>query len=148
MFKAPGLFTLTLALGVAATLASATDCPPAVSGAARKAHPGATVQSCRKESENGTTRYEVKLEGKGGKKLALDVTPEGNILLTEEAVAVSAVPPAVMSALQTKFAGAAPKRAEKQTAADGKVTYELAFSSGGKKKEATFTSDGTFVEEE
>lgn len=140
--------TVALALGFATTLVAAGDCPVAVSTAARKAHPGATVQACKQEHENGTTQYEVKLDGKGGERIELDVSPEGNILLTEEVVSLATVPPAVVSALQSKYAGAAPKRAEKQTAADGKVTYELAFSAGGKKKEATFTADGTFVEEE
>ena len=61
---------------------------------------------------------------------------------------MKSVPPEVMNAFQGKYAGATPTRAEKQTAADGKVSYELAFSAGGKKKEVTFTSEGGFVEEE
>jgi hypothetical protein len=53
-----------------------------------------------------------------------------------------------MRAFAAKYGAAKPTRAEMQTAADGKVTYELAFAAGTKKKEATFGSDGAFVEEE
>lgn len=124
------------------------ECPAAVKSAAVKAHPDASVTACKLEKEHGKTQYEVKLTGKAGEKLELDVSPDGNILLTEEYVDVKSVPPAVMDAFHGKYAGATLTRAEKQTAADGKVAYELAFAASGKKKEATFTSDGGFVEEE
>jgi hypothetical protein len=124
------------------------ECPPAVRSAAVKAHPDAAVTACKQEKEHGKTQYEVKLTGKAGEKLELDVSPDGTILLTEEYVDLKNVPPAVMNAFHGKYAGATPTRAEKQTAADGKVSYELAFAVSGKKKEATFTSEGGFVEEE
>ena len=127
---------------------SAADCPSAVTAAALKAHAGATVQACKQEKEHGKTQYEVKLGSIDGKQVELDVSPEGNILLTEEYIAIGDVPPAVMTAFSGKYSGAKPTRAEKQTAADGKVTYEIAFVVGTKKKEATFAADGGFIEEE
>jgi hypothetical protein len=128
--------------------AAAADCPSAVTTAAQKAHPGATVSSCKKETEHGKAQYEVKLTGAGGQKIEIDVDPEGAILQTEEYIAVSDLPPAVMAAFVSKYKGATPSRAEKQTAADGTISYELAFTSGGKKRESTFKADGNLVEEE
>jgi len=55
---------------------------------------------------------------------------------------------AVTSAFEAKYSGTKAARAEKQTKADGAVTYELAFEKGGKKHEATFWEDGKFKEEE
>lgn len=126
----------------------AAECPPAVKAAVEKAHAGATIASCKQERENGKTQFEVTLAATTGKGMSLDVSPDGTILLTEQYVALSDVPPAVMKAFAAKYGAANPTRAEMQTAADGKVTYELAFAAGTKKKEATFGSDGTFVEEE
>lgn len=138
-----------IALSSVAPLA-ASDCPPAVTAAVQKAHAGATVASCKQEQEKGKTQFEVKLAAKDGKKMEIDVSPDGRILMTEETVALSDVPSAVMNAFAAKYGAAKPTRAESQTTADGKVSYELAFPVAGKKKmkEATFTSEGSFVEEE
>jgi uncharacterized membrane protein YkoI len=127
---------------------AASDCPPAVTVAVQKAHAGATIASCKQEQENGKTQFEVKLAAATGKGMSIDVSPDGTILLTEQPVAVSDVPPAVMKAFAAKYGTPRATRAEMQTAANGKVTYEIAFSTGTKVKEATFDSDGTFVEEE
>ena len=127
---------------------TAAECPPAVSAAVQKAHAGAAIASCKQAKERGRTQFEVKLVAMDGKRMSLDVSPDGTILLTEQSVAVSDVPPAVMTAFAAKYGAAKPTRAEMQTAADGKITYEIAFAAGTKKKEATFASDGAFVEEE
>ena len=110
--------------------AAAGNCPSAVTAAALEAHAGATVASCKKGQEKGKTQYEVKLT-----------------TYHDRTVELSAVPQAVMTAFNAKYAGAKPSRAEKQTTPDGRVTYELAFASGKKKQEATFTAEGSFVEE-
>jgi opacity protein-like surface antigen len=128
--------------------AAASDCPPAVAAAVQKAHAGVAIASCKQEKENGKTEFEVKLVATEGKRIELDVSPDGTILMTEQSVAVGDVPPAVMTAFAAKYGATAPARAEMQTSAEGKVTYELAFAAGAKKKEATFASDGSFVEEE
>jgi len=140
-------------LGAAAVFAltapaSASPCPQSVTQAVLKAHAGAVVNACKQETEDGKIQYEVKITLTDGKRAELDVDPEGKILLTEEYVDLAAVPPAVMSAFAAKFPGAKATKAEKQTSADGKMTYELAFGTGAAKKEATFTADGALVEEE
>jgi uncharacterized membrane protein YkoI len=106
------------------------------------------MSSCKEEKEDGKVQYEVKLKTAEGKKLSLDVAPEGAILLTEEKVAVASVPPAVSAAFAARYPKATAKAAEKQTKPDGKVSYELAFKAGGKKKEATFDENGTFASDE
>jgi hypothetical protein len=140
-------FATIIALSSLVPLAAA-ECPPAVAAAAQRVHPDATIASCKQEQEHGKTQFEVKLASKDGKAVELDVAPDGTILLTEQYVAISDVPPAVMKAFAAKYGAAKPTKAEMQTAADGKVTYEIAFAAGTKKKEATFASDGAFVEEE
>ncbi|HEY0511442.1 MAG TPA: PepSY-like domain-containing protein [Thermoanaerobaculia bacterium] len=141
MLVAPGL-------AVAKTAAKA-DCPSAVKEAVLKAHPGAKVTGCKEEKEKGKTQYEVKLATKENQKLEMDISPDGAVLVTEEVVPESSVPPAVMKAFGAKYSKMKAARAEKQTKADGTVTYEIAFKDAkGKKHEATFKEDGTFVEEE
>lgn len=149
---ASAIKTVTTALAAFAVASlvplSASECPPAVTAAVEKAHAGATIASCKKEQENGKTQFDVTLAAAGGTELSMDVSPDGTILATEQPVAVSEVPAAVMNAFAAKYGAARPKRAEMITGPDGKVSYEIAFTAGAKKKEATFATDGTFVEEE
>ncbi len=84
----------------------------------------------------------------GGGAIEADVTAAGAIVQIEEPVAVDQVPAAVMRAFAAKYPKAKATRAEKQTLSTGKVSYELAFHGDKGKTEATFTEDGTFVEQE
>ncbi len=126
---------------------SSEPCPAAVRDTVMKAHPAARLKTCKPEKDNGKLQYEVKITAEG-KPLELDLTPEGLLLQTEEKVPLGTVPAAVLSGFQTKYAGTKPVAAEKQTKADGKITYEVAFERDGKRSEATFTDSGAFVEEE
>ena len=123
-------------------------CPQAVADAVAKAQPAGKITSCKAETEDGKAQYEVKVASSDGRKLEIDVSPQGGILQTEEPVALDAVPQAVRDAFAAKFPGKSATRAEKQTSADGTVTYELAFASGTKRREVTFAADGKYVEEE
>jgi hypothetical protein len=140
--------TLGMLMLAFALPASASPCPANVTASVLKAHAGAVVTECKQETEHGKVQYEVKITSKDGARKELDVDPGGKILLTEEYVELASVPQAVVTAFTAKFPGAKASRAEKQTASDGKVTYELAFGSGAARKEATFSSDGAFLEEE
>ena len=144
------VLTLALAMLIAPGLAVAkSGCPSAVKDAAQKAYPSSKVTACKEEKEKGKVQYEVKLETKERKKLELDVSPEGSVLLTEEEVATGSVPKAVTAAFEAKYPKTRASKAEKQTKADGTITYEIAFKDAkGKRHEATFKEDGTFVEEE
>lgn len=140
-------------LGAAAVLALAvpalaSPCPAKVTDAVLQAHAGAVIKECKQETEDGKLQYEAKITSKDGKPMELDIDPGGTILLTEESVELAAIPPAVMAGFAAQFPGAKPTRAEKQTASDGKVTYEVRIGAGAAKKEATFTADGALVEQE
>ena len=139
------LGTLMLAFALPAP---ASPCPAVVTATVLKAHAGAVINECKQEKEGGKLQYEAKITSKDGKRMELDVDPSGKILLTEENVELETVPAAVVAAFIAKYPGAKASRAEKQTASGGKVTYALTFGSGASRKEATFGSDGTFVEEE
>lgn len=123
-------------------------CPAAVTTAVKKAFPKATLGACKAEHEHGKDRFEVKLTKSSGEKVEVDVAPDGTVLQVEEKIAVDALPAAVKKAFAAKYPKATPTRAEKQTPATGKPSYELAFQVDGKRKEATFAEDGAFVEEE
>jgi hypothetical protein len=124
-------------------------CPTAVVSAVAKAYPDGTVSSCKHEVEDGHEQFEVKLTRKTGGMLELDVSPDGKILQTEEKVDLKDVPDAVMKAFAAKYPKAKATRAEREVQADGNTYYELGFvGDKGKKQEATFSTDGKFVEEE
>ncbi len=137
-----------LCFGAGVALASADTCPAPVTAAISKAYPAATVESCKKEVEKGTTVYEVKVTTKQGSKIEIDVAPDGKILQTEEKISLQAVPKAVMDAFTAKYKDAKATGAERQTKADGSIQYELKFGAGKQRKEVTFSESGKFLEEE
>lgn len=128
--------------------ASRGDCPPVIKSAVEKAYPGAKNPSCKQEMQGGKDIYEVKLTTKAGGKAEMDMAPDGTVLQVEEQMSLDTVPSAVLKAFKDKYPGANVSVAVKQTRADGKVFFEIAFEAGGAKKEATFAAGGAFVEEE
>ena len=138
---------LALAILSLATPAFA-DCPAAVKATVDKAFPHATIRTCKLEHEHGHDQYEVAIEKADHARAELDVAADGKLLQIEEVVALDQVPAAVMKAFAARYPKAKADRAEKQTPTAGAVSYELAFSLAGKRKEATFAADGKFVEEE
>ena len=121
-----------------------TACPAAVKTAIDKAFAKSTIKTCKPEKD----QFEVKLTKADGTSAEVDVSPDGKILQVEEKIPVSKVPAAVMKAFAAKYPKAKVDAAEKQTPAKGAVSYELAFATDSGRKEATFTEDGKFVEEE
>ncbi|CAN5616080.1 hypothetical protein BH11MYX1_BH11MYX1_47120 [soil metagenome] len=151
MFK-----TLSFALCLLTTSAFAdtakktaiTECPTVVKTALDKAFPGAKIGSCKAEREKGHDQFEAKLTKADGHRVEADVDVDGKILQVEQNVALDQVPAAVMKAFGAKYPKAKASGAEKQTPSTGPATYEVAFRSDKGRQEATFTADGTFVEEE
>jgi len=139
------LATIAFTAGLPAV---AKDCPPAVISSIEKAHSGAKTLACKDEHERGQILYEAKVRTADGRKLELDIRPDGAIVLTEEHIATSAVPPAVLQALHAKYPDATVKEAERLTAADGAISFEVEISSAGREKSMTVTEAGAFVEEE
>jgi len=124
------------------------ECPQMIKAAVEKSYPGATNQTCKQEKQGGKTLYEVDLTTKTGGKVELDMAPDGTVLQVEEQVSLDTVPSAVLKAFKDKYPGVNASGAVKQTRPDGKVFFEIAFETGGTKKEATFAAGGAFVEEE
>jgi hypothetical protein len=127
---------------------AAPDCPAAVTSAIDKAFPKSTIDKCKLEHEHGHDQYEVKLTKADKSKVEADVSADGKILQIEESIALDKLPTAVTKAFAAKYPKAKLESAEKQTPSSGAVSYELAFTMDGAKKEATFTEAGKFVEEE
>jgi hypothetical protein len=122
-------------------------CPAAVTTALAKEFPKAAISACKPEHEHGKDIFEVKLTKASGERIEVDVAPDGTILQVEENIAFDALPAAVKKAFAAKYPKAKATGAEKQTAGKD-VRYEIAFSAGNGRKEATFSADGTFVAEE
>jgi hypothetical protein len=120
-------------------------CPSVVTEAAAKAVPGGKIIACKAEREHDKQQFEIKLDS-DGKRIELDISPEGAVLQTEERVELAMVPAPVMTALAAKYPGSKAERAEKQTKTGSGVSYEIAFVDQGKRHEATFSADGTFLE--
>lgn len=123
-------------------------CPQAVTGAIARTFPKSTIAKCKPEHEHGRDQFEVKLVKPDGAKAEVDVAADGKILQIEEKVPVDKLPTAVVKAFSAKYPKAKIDGAEKQTPAEGTASYELAFATDSGRKEATFTEDGKFVEEE
>lgn len=139
---------LVLLLSAAPAYAGApSGCPAAVTAAVTKTFPKATIGACKAEHEHGKDLFEVKLTKSSGEKVEVDVAPDGTVLQVEEKITVDALPAAVKKAFAARYPKAKAMGAEKQTAGKD-VRYEIAFSVDNGRKEATFTADGTFVEEE
>lgn len=68
--------------------------------------------------------------------------------VTVAPIALDKLPAAVTKAFAAHSPKAKASAAEQQVVTDKGTRYELAFSDGGKRKEATFQADGSFVEEE
>ena len=127
--------------------ADESACLDAVRQPIAKEFPAATMSSCKAERVDGQDQFEVKLDN-GGEKVEVDVAPDGKVLQSEVAIALDKVPPNVMAAFTAKYPTARPSSAEKQVRTGKGTYYEIAFPAESKKKEVTFTEDGTFVEEE
>jgi hypothetical protein len=138
------LGTIVLLVVASAGSEAKAECPPAVSVGVEKAFSGGKILSCKLETEEGHTQYNVRIKTKDGKNLGVDADKDGKILLTEEDLAPSAVPPAVMKSFAAKYPGAKAKATVKETKPDGTISYEIAFGS----KNATFSQDGSFISEE
>lgn len=128
--------------------AAPTACPQPVTAVIARTFPKSTITKCKAEHEHGRDQFEVKLTKADGAKAEVDVAADGKILQIEEKVPVDKLPTAVVKAFSAKYPKAKIDAAEKQTPAEGPASYELGFATDSGRKEATFTEDGKFVEEE
>jgi hypothetical protein len=88
--------------------------PAAVLAAFTEAYPKAVIKGCSKEMDKGQTVYEiVSVEGKTRRDIIYSA--DGKLILVEESLDVSEMPPPVKAALDKKFPGAKILRSEKVT---------------------------------
>ena len=149
--SAYSITSFTFSLGVVFLMGAAEakrSCPAPVASAVEKAYPDSKIARCKKETDAGKTRYEVKLKGKRFRGLEIDVAPEGSILQTEEKVKVRSVPQVVLSAFGARYPTMKMARAQKRSKPDGSVSYEVIFMDKIKSHRVTFSSEGAFIEEE
>lgn len=145
----PACLGCLMFVALASTTASADDaCPAPVKTTLEQKFPKSTITRCKAEREHGRDQFEVKLSKADGAKIEVDVSPDGKILQVEEKISVDKVPAAVTKAFGQRYPKAKLDAAEKQTPSEGAPTYELEFTTDKGRKEATFTEDGKFVEEE
>jgi len=141
------LFASLFLLAAPARADAPGRCPAPVIASISKVFPKATISACKPERDHGKDIFEVKLARPGGDRLEVDVAADGTILQVEEPIAVDALPDAVRKAFAVKYPRARPTAVNKQTAGKD-VRYEVAFVVDKARKEATFSADGAFVEEE
>lgn len=119
-----------------------------MTSAIARAFPGSSIATCKAEHEHGADQFSVHVVKADGSKAEVDVTTDGKVLQVEEKIAVDKLPTPVIKAFAARHPHAKVTAAEKQTPAQGSPSYELAFTTDGGRKEATFREDGTFLEEE
>jgi hypothetical protein len=129
----------------ALAVADKPACPTSITDAAIKALPGSKLDTCKQHGDH----FAVHLVKKDGSKAEVELSTKGDIREIEEVVALTTVPAAVTKAFAARYPKLAATRAEKNTAADKSVTFELAAEvAKDNKTEASFKDDGTFLEEE
>ncbi len=128
------------------SVALAEPCPAAVTEAVKKAFPDGAITKCAAHLEKGQKQFEAKVT-RGKARLEIDLSPTGDILLIEEPIALADLPSLVAKAFATRYPKAKATKAEKMTKGT-EATFEIAFQLGGRRKEATFSQAGDFVEEE
>jgi hypothetical protein len=118
-------------------------CPPNVSAAVTREHPDATQKACEAERKNGSGIFEVTLEMRDGSIQEMELSPDGEILVVEEVIAVTALPKSVADAFAQRYPDARPERVERITPRGRPPTFEIAFGENA----ATFGDDGAFIDE-
>lgn len=122
------------------------DIPPAAQATIQSHTSGGTIESITCEKEEGEHFYKVEYT-KNGRAFEMEVDDKGNIMETEEILAITDLPPEVHEVINSESAGGVIKELVLETE-DGKVFYEVEFEKDGKKHEVKIAEDGTVLEHE
>lgn len=149
------LATLTLSLAGTAFAEekkiNESEVPKAALDGVVKKYPTAKRVGFEREVEKGKTVYEIKLVN-DGRKIDVDVSPEGKIVAEEEEVAIDSAPEAVKKALAAspKYGKWTIKRLEKVINDENTAApqYEYVVMNGKSKAEVVFAADGKLVKTE
>lgn len=136
---------LILGVLLAAGAQAKTKCPDNIKQAVQKDYPDAKVSSCKMKHEEGKSFYELKVKTSDAKKIDVDVNSEGKLIQAERKIKPDEVPAAVKTGFEQKHPGEKIRGAERQTHPDGTISYEVHFWDAGKKHEAVFKEDGSFI---
>ncbi|MBI3726489.1 PepSY-like domain-containing protein [bacterium] len=128
------------------------DVPRCVVDAVKKKYPKATVKGYSKETDDKEkkTIYEASIED-GTRRIDIDLSAEGRILVEEETIKAEDAPEKVRKALAaSKYAKFDVKKCEKITKEEKEETavYEYVFQSSDSKWEVVFDKDGKIAKEE
>lgn len=104
-----------------------SELPPVVIAAVNARLPRATILAAETDMADGLRQFGVRTEFRGA-ELVVTLTPDGEVLEIEQAVAVADLPSVLSDWLATQFPGAEILQAERVTA-DGSVSYELMIAS-------------------
>ena len=102
---------LVLVCSPALALADTPACPTSITDVALKAFPGAKVTKCKQ----GKDHFGVHLEKKDGTKAELELSARGDVLVSEDSVALTTVPAAVTKTWTTRYPKLKATQAEKIT---------------------------------
>ena len=117
--------------------------PPAVQDALRAALPNVKKAEYARETEDGFVVYEAEYKADGTEH-AVKVTEDGQIIETEEQLAPSALPSAIVARLRKQFPDAEIKKAERVVV----TFYEIELEAGGKEREIRMFANGQVLDDE
>jgi hypothetical protein len=146
----------SLAVMAALAPAHAKKCPQQVKSAIDNAYPGAKLESCKSmpgkkgamgKQESGN-HYQAKLDTKDAKEVDLIMTPDGAILVTEEAMAADSVPAVIVTAFESEHPNTKMSSAARQTDSTGAVVFEIAYLDQGNPVDAYYDRNGKKVKED
>jgi hypothetical protein len=128
------------------------DVPKAVLDAVKTKFPQAELKDAAKEKEDNEIIYEISIVLQG-KKMDVSVDEKGEIEKTETEIAVSALPKAVTSAIETKYPKATIQKAEVivefEDGKEDEKNYETVIVTDAKKTiEVVLTPTGKIVQGE
>jgi uncharacterized membrane protein YkoI len=129
-----GVVTCSSAVHAQSKKIQRAELPPAVEKTVVEQSKGATIQGFSTEVEDGKKLYEAALTVNGHAR-SIEMDEQGNLLETEDEVAIASLPPAVKAAL-TKAAGAGTiEKVETLTKKGKLVAYEADVKTGTKHSE-------------
>ena len=136
---------LALALGLTGCATeervAVSKLPPAVQTTVKQVVGSGTIKSTSREAEkDGRVLYEVAYVA-GGRSFEAEISPEGKLLVVDEAIALAAAPDAVQKTILAQIAGGRIIKFEKATQGT-EVFYEAEFKKGGKTHEVKVAPDG------
>ena len=103
----------------------------------------ATLDTVATDDDEGTMTYELSGTMEDGMTVEVDVLEDGTFEELEREIAMDALPPEVVAALEQELPGFQPTTLEESTRPDGAVIYEFEGTHEGQEIDAEIQADGT-----